>query len=159
MPSRASPALPTTPPEPSWTATASKAEELGVGRSTLRRWVAAYKEQDVAGLLDLRHRRSADPLRHVDQRWLDMLAAVLAEHTGASRPPRHLLLERVAARVDELHGAGVVPIPKEWKARAVLAEQHQGHERADRCHQGQTLDRRPPRRPTAASGPPGRAST
>ncbi|MEA2826103.1 MAG: hypothetical protein QOG43_542 [Actinomycetota bacterium] len=105
---------------------ASKAEELGVGRSTLRRWVAAYKEQDVAGLLDLRHHRSADPLRHVDQRWLDMLAAVVAEHTGASRPPRHLLLERVAARVDELHGAGVVPIPKEWKARAVLAASTKG---------------------------------
>ena len=105
---------------------AAKAEELGVGRSTLRRWVAAYQEQDAAGLLDLRHHRQSDPLRHVDQRWLDMLASVLAEHTGASRPPRHLLLERVAARVEELHGPGVVPIPKEWKARAALAATTKG---------------------------------
>lgn len=105
---------------------AAKAEELGVGRSTLRRWVAAYQEQDAAGLLDLRHHRHSDPLRHVDQRWLDMLASVLAEHTGASRPPRHLLLERVAARVEELHGPGVVPIPKEWKARAALAATTKG---------------------------------
>ncbi len=104
----------------------AKAEELGVGLSTLRRWVAAYKEQDVAGLLDLRHHRRADPLRHVDQRWLDMLGSVLAEHTTVSRPPRHLLLERVAARVEALHGPGVVPIPKEWKARAVLAEVTKG---------------------------------
>jgi len=105
---------------------AAKADELGVGLSTLRRWVAAYKDQDVAGLLDLRHHRSADPLRRVDQRWLDMLASVLAEHTGASRPPRHLLLERVAARVEALHGPGVVPIPKEWKGRAALAATTKG---------------------------------
>lgn len=105
---------------------AAKAAELGIGISTLRRWVAAYNEQDVAGLLDLRHHRKADPFRRVDQRWLDMLASVLAEHTAASRPPRHLLLERVAARVEELHGAGVVPIPKEWKAREALAATTKG---------------------------------
>jgi transposase InsO family protein len=105
---------------------AAKAAELGIGMSTLRRWVSAYNEQDVAGLLDLRHHRKADPFRHVDQRWLDMLASVLAEHTAASRPPRHLLLERVAARVEELHGAGVVPIPKEWKAREALAATTKG---------------------------------
>jgi transposase InsO family protein len=104
----------------------AKAAELGIGMSTLRRWVAAYKEQDVAGLLDLRHHRRADPLRHVDQRWLDMLAAVLAEHTPASRPPRHLMLERVAARVEALHGPGVVPIPKEWKGREALAATTKG---------------------------------
>lgn len=105
---------------------AAKSEELGVGLSTLRRWVAAYQEQDAAGLLDLRRHRRADPLRHVDPRWLDMLASVLAEHTGASRPPRHLLLERVAARVEELHGPGVVPVPKEWKGRAALAATTKG---------------------------------
>jgi len=104
----------------------AKADELGIGQSTLRRWVAAYNAQDVAGLVDLRHHRSSDPLRHVDQRWLDMLASVLAEHTAASRPPRHLLLERVAARVEALHGPGVVPVPKEWKGRAALAATTKG---------------------------------
>lgn len=58
---------------------AAKAEELGVGRSTLRRWVAAYQEQDVTGLLDLRHHRRADPLRHVDQRWLDTTTSAVRQ--------------------------------------------------------------------------------
>ncbi len=124
---------------------AAKAGELGVGRSTLRRWVAAYQEQDAAGLLDLRHHRRADPLRHVDQRWLDMLASVLAEHTGASRPPRHLLLERVSARIEELHGPGVVPIPKEWKARAALAATTKGTNAvADSTKMKRSIAGRPP---------------
>lgn len=100
----------------------AKAAELGMPVGTLRDWLRAYKQQGAVGLLDGRHCRESNPLGGVDSRWLDMLQSVLAEHTAASRPPVHLLLERVAARVAELHGPDAVSIPKDSKARAVLRE-------------------------------------
>jgi hypothetical protein len=62
----------------------AKAGELVVDRATVRRWVAAYQAEGVAGLVDGRRHRRADPLAGVDGRWLDELDAVLAEHVGAS---------------------------------------------------------------------------
>jgi len=104
----------------------TKAAELGVDPATVRRWVAAYQAQGEVGLVDDRRHRQADHLAGVDGRWLDELDAVLAEHVGASRPPRHLLLERVSARVEQRHDPGTVVVPWGWKANLVLSEVTRG---------------------------------
>lgn len=75
----------------------AKADELGVGVRTVQRWLAAFQADGPAGLLDGRHFREADPLRGLDQRWVDTCRAVLDEHVDASRPTHKILLERVAA--------------------------------------------------------------
>ena len=98
----------------------AKAAELGVGLTTLRRWVHAFEADGEAGLIDGRHQRSSEPLRGIDPRWLDVLRAVLDEHVGASRPPQELLLDRVDARALERHGSEV--IPKRWKAKEAVRE-------------------------------------
>ncbi|MGI8808339.1 MAG: integrase [Acidimicrobiales bacterium] len=104
----------------------AKADELGVGLRSLRRWVKGFQELGPAGLVDGRGHRRLDPLRGVDQRWLDVCAAVLDEHVDASRPTRDLLLQRVEARVEQAHGKGVVPGPARKRARQVLAELSRG---------------------------------
>ncbi len=87
----------------------AKADELGVGVRTVQRWLAAFQADGPAGLLDGRHFREADPLRGLDQRWVDTCRAVLDEHVDASRPTHKILLERVTARLDQDHGAGASP--------------------------------------------------
>jgi transposase InsO family protein len=102
----------------------AKAAELGVGVTSLRRWTCAFERDGEAGLIDARQQRVSDPLRGIDQRWLDVLRAVLDEHVGASRPTQELLLDRVNARAVEQHGTGVVP--KRWKAKQAMRELTRG---------------------------------
>jgi transposase InsO family protein len=104
----------------------AKADEMGVGLRSLRRWVKGFQELGPAGLVDGRGQRRLDPLRGVDQRWLDVCAAVLDEHVEASRPTRDLLLQRVEARVEQAHGKDVVPLPGRKRGRQVLAELSRG---------------------------------
>ena len=101
----------------------AKAAELGVGVTSVRRWASAFEADGEAGLIDARHQRASDPLRGIDQRWLDVLRAVLDEHVGASRPTQELLLDRVNARAVE-HGQDVVP--KRWKAKQAVRELTRG---------------------------------
>ena len=98
----------------------AKAEELAVGLTTVRRWVQAFQQDGEAGLVDARHQRVSNPLRGIDDRWLDELRAVLDEHVGASRPTLVLLLDRVDARAAGRHGQEV--IPKRWKAKRAVSE-------------------------------------
>lgn len=58
----------------------AKAVELGVGVRTVQRWLAAFATDGPAGLVDGRHHRESDPLRGLDQRWIDTCRAVLGEH-------------------------------------------------------------------------------
>ena len=102
----------------------AKADELGVGVTTVRRWVRAVQRNGEAGLIDARHQRASDPLRGVDPRWLDELRRVLDEHVGASRPTQALVLDRVDARAAEQHGPAVVP--KRWKAKLAVREVARG---------------------------------
>ena len=104
----------------------AKAEELGVAVRTVQRWLAAFQTDGPAGLLDGRHFREADPLRGLDQRWVDTCRAVLDEHVDASRPTHKILLERVAARLDQSHGTGVVPVPRRTRAYEALTELTRG---------------------------------
>ena len=101
---------------------AAKAAELGVTVRTVERWAAALRSAGPAGLLDGRHLRAADPVAGVDERWLAMCQLVLEEHTGASRPTQDLVLARIGARLDAQYGPGVVAVPGQRRARAVLAE-------------------------------------
>jgi transposase-like protein len=101
---------------------AAKAAEIGVGVSTLRRWVKDFEQRGPAGLADDRWRRRQQPLAGADPRWLEMARRVLAEHTEASKPTRDLILAEVAARLDAEHGDGTVPVPKPTRARALLRE-------------------------------------
>jgi hypothetical protein len=101
---------------------AAKAAEIGVGVSTLRRWVKDFEERGPAGLADGRRERRRQPLAGADPRWLEVARQVLAEHTEASKPTQDLILAEVAARLDAGHGAGTVPVPKPTRARILLRE-------------------------------------
>jgi hypothetical protein len=78
----------------------AKADELGVGVRTLRRWVRSFQLEGEAGMIDRRQERARDALR-IDPHWLDVLRGVLDEHVGASRPTQALLLDRVDAGFGE----------------------------------------------------------
>ena len=105
---------------------AGKAAEIGVGVSTLRRWVKDFEERGPAGLADDRWRRRRSPLAGADPRWLEMTRRVLAEHTEASKPTQDLILAEVAARLDAEHGEAMVPVPKPTRARTLLREISKG---------------------------------
>jgi transposase InsO family protein len=101
---------------------AAKAAEIGVGVSTLRRWVKDFGEHGPAGLADDRRRRWRQPLAGADPRWLETARQVLAGRTDASRPTQDLVLAEIAARLDAEHGAGAVPAPSPTRARLLLRE-------------------------------------
>jgi transposase InsO family protein len=100
----------------------AKANELGVGTRTVRRWAQDYRREGAAGLLDGREARRSHPLARVDPRWLDMCRTVLEEHTDANRPTYGMVLARVAARLEQQYGPGQVWTPSRSKAYAALAE-------------------------------------
>ncbi|MEA2686081.1 MAG: hypothetical protein QOE93_1276 [Actinomycetota bacterium] len=99
----------------------AKAQELGVGVATVRRWAGRFRNDGPVGLLDGRAQRGAGPLNGIDQRWLDVCAAVVDEHTEAARPTRQLLLDRVETRI-ALGDGQAVPRPSARAARRALAE-------------------------------------
>jgi transposase InsO family protein len=105
---------------------AAKAAELGVGISTIRRWVAAYEDKGPEALADRRAQRPQDPLGGADPQWLDMARTVLKEHTGASRPSQDMVLLRIRVRLDAEHGPGVVADPNPTRARELLRELSRG---------------------------------
>jgi len=96
----------------------AKAGELGITSRTVERWVAAYRESGEAGLAGraLRGRGTA-----VDPRWDEAVRLVLAEMISDSTPTRSAVLRKAEARLDELHGAGVVPRPSAATAYRRLA--------------------------------------
>ncbi|MFB7557273.1 helix-turn-helix domain-containing protein [Streptomyces brevispora] len=71
----------------------AKAEELGVGKRSVRRWVAEFREHGEAGLArkkGLDHR----PQAKADERWVETALEVMVEHTGESKPSRTMVIER-----------------------------------------------------------------
>jgi putative transposase len=101
----------------------AKAGELGITSRTVERWVAAYRESGEAGLAGraLRGRGTA-----VDPRWDEAVRLVLAEMVSDSTPTRSAVLRKAEARLDELHGADVVPRPSAATAYRRLAELARG---------------------------------
>lgn len=102
----------------------AKAEELGVTSRTVERWAAAYRECGEAGLAGSRALRGRGTA--VDPRWDEAVRLVLAEMVSDSTPTRSAVLRKAAARLDELHGAGVVPRPSAATAYRRLAELARG---------------------------------
>ena len=102
----------------------AEAKELGVGERTAGRQAMAYRRSGEAGLAGTRILRgkagSADP------RWDEALRLVLAELVSASTPTRAAVLRRVDARLDQLHGTGVVPRPSPASADRRLAKLAEG---------------------------------
>ncbi|MBT2458636.1 DDE-type integrase/transposase/recombinase [Streptomyces sp. ISL-86] len=102
---------------------AAKAAELGVGESTIRRWVV-LAEAGPAGLL--KERRTRDVLDRADPRWVDAARDAVARRVKASRPVRDLLLLEIEERLGEVHGRNSVPSPARTTAYAILRELDRG---------------------------------
>jgi putative transposase len=80
----------------------------------------AYRESGEAGLVDTRMLRGKQTA--VDPRWDEAVRLVLAEMVSDSTPTRSAVLRKAGARLDELHGADVVPRPSPATAYRRLAE-------------------------------------
>jgi transposase InsO family protein len=102
----------------------AKARELRIGERTLERWVTAYREYGEAGLVDTRTLRGRGST--VDPRWDEAVRAVLAELVNDSTPTRSAVLREVDARLDQVHGEGVVPRPSPATAYRRLNELAKG---------------------------------
>jgi transposase-like protein len=102
----------------------AKAGELGITSRTVERWVAAYRESGEAGLAGAGAPRGRGTA--VDPRWDEAVRLVLAEMVAGSTPTRSAVLRKAGARLDELHGAGVVPRPSAATAYRRLAELARG---------------------------------
>jgi transposase InsO family protein len=102
----------------------TKAAELGVGVRTVERWVADYRRDGAAGLVDSRVIRGRGS--RVDPRWDDAVRAVMAQKVNDSTPSRSAVLARVAALLVQQHGPGVVAEPSAATAYRRLKELTKG---------------------------------
>lgn len=96
----------------------AKASELEVSARTLQRWIAAYQQAGVAGLVDLRQLKGRDS--RVDPRWDEAVREVFASLVDASTPTRSAVIRKIEALLEERHGPGVVPLPARSTAYARL---------------------------------------
>lgn len=102
----------------------AKAAELSITTRTVERWVAAYRRDGEAGLVDARVIRGRGS--RVDPRWDDAARAVMAAMVGDSTPSRAALLARVSAHLLDEHGQGVVTEPSQATAYRRLGELAKG---------------------------------
>ncbi|MEV0133683.1 helix-turn-helix domain-containing protein [Dactylosporangium sp. NPDC050688] len=101
-----------------------KAAELGVSVRTVERWLAAYRRDGDAGLVDPRQLRGRGS--RVDPRWDDAVRVVLASKVGDSTPTRSAVLTAAAELLTAQHGPGVVSVPPAATAYRRLAELAKG---------------------------------
>lgn len=104
----------------------AKAAELGVAASTVRRWVAAFRQCGPAGLVHEGTGPKNGRWGRVDPRWIDMCHSVLAGHVTASRPTRAIILAEVSSRLGEQYGPGVVTSPSRTVGYQLLRELARG---------------------------------
>jgi transposase InsO family protein len=105
---------------------ATKAAELGVAPSTVRRWVAAFRVCGPAGLVHDGTGPKSGRWGRVDPRWIDMCQTVLAGHVTASRPTRAIILAEITRRLSEQYGTGVVASPARTVGYELLRELARG---------------------------------
>jgi len=70
----------------------AKAEELGIGLRTLRRWVNDFRQCGEAGLVE--SAPSASPTGRVDDQWVETAVEVMVEHSDQSRPSRTMVIDQ-----------------------------------------------------------------
>jgi transposase InsO family protein len=87
----------------------AKAQELGVGIRTLRRWISDFRQNGEAGLVE--SKPEVSPTGRVDERWIQTAVEVMVEHQDQSRPSRTMVIERTNARVIARFGDGAVALP------------------------------------------------
>ncbi|WP_166879112.1 helix-turn-helix domain-containing protein [Salinibacterium sp. ZJ450] len=81
----------------------AKSRELGVDKSTLKKWVKAYRQLGWAGLIDHRHHRRQSPLQHMDKPVWDSMMNVIESRTDKSTVPMTRLLELMKADLKMHH--------------------------------------------------------
>jgi len=101
----------------------AKAAELGIGVSTVRRWVTLAQDGP-AGLVAEHPARAV--LDRADPRWLDTARQVIARHVPRSRPVRRLILAEIEQQLAERHGPGAVPVPSQSTGYELLRELDKG---------------------------------
>jgi len=89
----------------------AKAAELAVSVRTIEAKRARYAAQGLWGLVDQRVTRTFDIAGKADPRLVEVVEQMLDAETGQSTGTRSRMIRRVTARVEELHGRGVVPLP------------------------------------------------
>ncbi|GFH39228.1 helix-turn-helix domain-containing protein [Streptomyces pacificus] len=83
--------------EPMESRYSAKAAELEVAARTIKRWVAAFRQDGEAGLVPARSGpRSGHRNAEV---WSEAALEVMVEHTGQSKPSRKMVIERTRARL------------------------------------------------------------
>ena len=73
----------------------AKADELGVRKRTVERWVRAYREHGEAGLAALSRGK---PQGRTDERWVELAEDVMVENAEMSRPNKHSVIQQTRAR-------------------------------------------------------------
>lgn len=104
----------------------AKADELGVSPRTIERWVARYRDVGEAGLVDTRNAQPGMGLKNFDPRWIDAAQTVLDEQALESKVQKRIILARIQARVERLHGPDVVRIPSTASGYRALSELDRG---------------------------------
>ena len=82
---------------------AAKADELGVQRRTIQRWVAQYKAHGEAGLISQRAVQPGIGGRQ-DPRWRKTALEVTGEYMELSKPNEDSVIRRTKARLDARFG-------------------------------------------------------
>ncbi|HZO64525.1 MAG TPA: hypothetical protein VFB74_05955 [Kribbellaceae bacterium] len=106
----------------------AKASELGLSvrtlERTLERWLAGYRRDGEAGLVDTRVIRGRGST--VDPRWDEAVGVVMAEMVPDSTPSRSAVLARAVALLEREYGPGVVALPSQATAYRRMVELAKG---------------------------------
>ncbi|MGW0556545.1 TnsA-like heteromeric transposase endonuclease subunit [Streptomyces sp. NPDC002926] len=102
----------------------AKAEELGVGQRTIRRWVSDFQAEREAALARDLPERSADSagVGRADPRWVEMALEIMAEHTDAATPTQAKIIRSVGPRLEARYGKGEVRLPGRATAYRWISE-------------------------------------
>lgn len=104
----------------------AKAAELGVSIRTIERWVARYRDTGEAGLIDTRQAQPGTALKNFDPRWIEAAQMILDEQASESKVQKRIILSRIQARVERLHGPDVVALPSTSSGYRALSELDRG---------------------------------